>query len=443
MSTNAKQHQEENVERLIKCRLRSEIEARKAVESTMRRAVKESRELKKELVVLRQEKEDLKMVARKQALLAASGNKEVPRGGNAGPNNKFVRGDQEHQKAVVLKLKQQVQDLITKNTDLETDNNKMQQQIFEYVNSADLEKRTREIISLSDELKKSKLVVNETKRKCQKLLREKEEELQRAIQENAQLTCCTRTLQSQLASLPQLKKQLEHAKERRNDAAEVWRKKLELRDEAFLRAEEVSKQNLIKSAAQVAGVTDEKEHLQARLEELERKFYDVNVSHQTELSLTTHCRRELESTIKQLQQKLLAAETATYEAERATVVARETQRQETRFRQLAEDAADAVEIRAEKAERDLAHAQMQLEHLEEALKARGITFEYLLKLQTSGSSSGQSITTRGAAIKQTIVSTATEPPTRSKIITKSRVSTVNRKSLKPQKSNNNGDDRQG
>lgn len=61
------------LQRLVKCRLRSEIEARKAVESTMKRAVQEARELKKELVLLRQEKEErARLPRRARAVVATS-----------------------------------------------------------------------------------------------------------------------------------------------------------------------------------------------------------------------------------------------------------------------------------------------------------------------------------------------------------------------------------
>ncbi|KAF1775936.1 hypothetical protein GQ600_17268 [Phytophthora cactorum] len=376
LSANARKQKEEDIERLVKCRLRSEIEARKAVESTMKRAVQEARELKKELVLLCQEKEELRLAARKNVVSApGSGGKEATRGGSAG----------------ATETTRLIQHLTVRNTDLETNTNELQQQVSDLEAqkavevtqlTADLEEKDREITSLRAELKKTKIAVDETKRKCQKMLKEKREEAQRALQENEQLARCTKTLQSQLALLPQLKKQLEHAKEKRADVVEVWQKKLEQRDEAFLREEEVSKQKLAESAAQIDELRDEKEQLQTRLEELERKLCNMNTNHQTELRHEAQRLVLLESTSKELQEKLLEAETATREAEQAEVVARETREQETRLRQLAEDAADAVEVRAEKAERDSEQAQRQLNRLEEVLKARGVTLDYLLKQQT-------------------------------------------------------------
>ncbi|EEY54497.1 uncharacterized protein PITG_08156 [Phytophthora infestans T30-4] len=95
LSTSARKQKEDDIERLVKCRLRSEVEARKAVESTMKRAVQETRELKKELVLLRQEKEELRLAARKNLLSASiSSGKETTRGGSAGPNRDNQSGKQ-------------------------------------------------------------------------------------------------------------------------------------------------------------------------------------------------------------------------------------------------------------------------------------------------------------------------------------------------------------
>lgn len=206
--------------------------------------------------------------------------------------------------------------------------------------------------------------------------------MERALQENEQLARNAKKLQGQLALLPQLKKKLEHAKENRADVAEVWQKKLEQRDQAFLREEEASKQKLAESVAQITKLVDEKLELREKVDELEHRLRNIVSKHKSELSQESRRMEALEASVIQLKEKLVAAAAAAQEAERAEVVTRETQEQETRLRQLAEDAADAVEIRAEKAERDLAQARMQLDRLEEALKARGVTLDYLLKQQT-------------------------------------------------------------
>ncbi|POM61313.1 hypothetical protein PHPALM_29690, partial [Phytophthora palmivora] len=309
--------------------------------------------------------------------------------------------------------------------------------------TADLEEKERDTDALQNELKKTQLVVDETKRKCQKMLKDKREEAQRALQENEQLARCTKTLQGQLALLPQLKKQLEHAKEKRADVVEVWQKKLEQRDQAFLREEEMNKQKLAESSAQVAELIEEKQVLQARLEELEIKLHHVDNKHQTQLRREAQRLTELESSTSQLVEKLIVAETAARDAEQAEIVARETQEQETRLRQLAEDAADAVEARVEKAERDLAQAQMQLNHVEEALKARGVTLDYLLKQQTPVSVPGQTPSTNRSTIVKKALPGASKGSAKRKTMAKSQMSASGAHSLRKtnsRRNNNNNED---
>ncbi|EGZ16821.1 hypothetical protein PHYSODRAFT_346022 [Phytophthora sojae] len=431
LSANARKQQEEDIERLVKCRLRSEIEARKAVESTMKRAVQEARELKKELVLLRQEKEELRAAAQKSA--GSSGNESA-----RNRSNDSQAGKQSSSKAAELKLKQQIQTLTARNKEIEAAMDELQQRVSEIESqnasitdqsAAALAKKDQEIATLQEALKKSKLAVDETKRKCQKLLKEKREEMERALQENEQLARNAKKLQGQLALLPQLKKKLEHAKENRADVAEVWQKKLEQRDQAFLREEEASKQKLAESVAQITKLVDEKLELREKVDELEHRLRNIVSKHKSELSQESRRMEALEASVIQLKEKLVAAAAAAQEAERAEVVTRETQEQETRLRQLAEDAADAVEIRAEKAERDLAQARMQLDRLEEALKARGVTLDYLLKQQTPVSIPSRTPPADRGANRPRVTSTlkrsgstAPRDPARSKTMGKSRLS---------------------
>jgi chromosome segregation ATPase len=375
----------------------------------MKRAVQEARELKKELVLLRQEKEELRLAARKSAVSApGSGGKEASRYDHKeliGASKDNQAGRQGSNAAVELKLRKKIETLGARNAELESSTTELQQQVSALEtraaaeiarSNADLEEKGREIATLQGELKKTKLAADETKRKCQKMLKEKRDEAQRALQENEQLARCAKTLQGQLALLPQLKRQLQHAKERRADVAEVWQHKLEQRDQAFLREEEASKHKLAESVARTAELTEEKQDLQTRVAELERKLHDVGSNHEDELRHGELRVNELESATKQLQQRLRAAEAAARAAEQAQVEARETQQQETRLRQLAEDAADAVEARAAKAERALAQAHVQLHRLEDALKARGVTLDHLLtpgRMQSLDESNGMAANT--------------------------------------------------
>ncbi|GMF39566.1 unnamed protein product [Phytophthora fragariaefolia] len=404
----------------------------------MKRAVQEARELKKELVLLRQEKEELRAAAQKIPPTVSGGKEPIRHG-----SKERYAEKQGSNKAADLKLKQLVQTLTAQNKELTSSMSELQQQVaaLESQNSTSIENsmaalalKDREIEGLVDELKKTKHASDEIKRKCHKIVKEKKEEAQRALQENEQLACCVKTLQTQLAALPQLKKQLERAKEKRVDVAEVWQKKLEQRDQAFLREEEASKQKLDASAAQITELMKDKLELQARLDELEVKLGTIDSNHASELSRASQRVCDLETAMNQLKEALATQEAAAQEAKRAEVVARETQEQETRLRQLAEDAADAVEIRAEKAERDLVKAQKQLERLEEALKARGVTLDYLLKQQIPVSIAGRTPSsdrdnnkTKIGSTSKKADSTGISGSTRAKAMVKSRFPTEDAK----------------
>ncbi|KAE9029331.1 hypothetical protein PR003_g10909 [Phytophthora rubi] len=328
MSANARKQHEEDIERLVKCRLRSEIKARRAVKSTMKRAVLEARELKKELVLLWQENEELHAAAQKSPGFGKDSTSEL-------------KDDP-------------IQRLTARNKELESNMCELQQKVSGLESPATtvidhttaLAEKDRKIADLEDELAKIKLVADETKRKCQHMLKEKRDEAQRALQENEQLARCAKTLQSQLALLPQLKRQLELTNKKRADTAEVWQKKLEQRDQTFLREEEANKQKLAESAFQIAELTEEKLELQERLNKLEIKLRKFESNHKSELSQESQRMIQLETSMNQWHERLVATEALAKEAEQAEVVARETREQETKLRQLTDDA-DAVGAQAD------------------------------------------------------------------------------------------------
>lgn len=146
----------------------------------MKRAVLEVRQLKKELMVLRQENEELR---------AAVETKPNNGGGKESP----------------IELKNdQIQRLTARNKQLESSVLELQQQVAGLEpqstttidQSTALAEKDRDIAALEDELAKIKLVADETKRKCQNMLKEKRDEAQRALHENEQLARCAKTLQS-------------------------------------------------------------------------------------------------------------------------------------------------------------------------------------------------------------------------------------------------------
>jgi hypothetical protein len=98
-----------------------------------------------------------------------------------------------------------------------------------------------------------------------------------------------------------------------------------------------------------------------------------------------------------------------------------------------------VEARAAKAERALAQAHVQLHRLEDALKARGVTLDYLLKQQTPVSVAGRAPaldrSSKASSARTKAVASASKDPTRSKLMTKARTS-----AKRPTRRRSNNDD---
>lgn len=377
----------------MKCRLRSEIEARKAVESTMKRAVKEARELKGELVLLRQEREELRaeLQARKHAV-SAPGSDPKKAGSH---NNSGDAATAAASKAAEKKLQQQLQKLTADNTELRDKHERLEDDTSALLQEKDallaqsdeeLKKKTRDTLAIEDELKKLRVVSEETKRKYQKMVKEKKEDLAKSLQENEQLARCKETLERQLELLPQLKKQLQYAKDKSSGVADDWHKKLELRDQAFLRQDDENKKQVVELQAAISSLQDENEQLRGQLDTLTSQVYENEQRFDAKQRKHVEKFENLVTTTKALQEKLVRALDELSEAQQTAQIAQETLVQESKLRQMADDAADAVEARALKIETQLEQSTLQLEKLENALKTRGITFDFLLK-PTSGSSS--------------------------------------------------------
>ncbi|TYZ62705.1 hypothetical protein PybrP1_008547 [[Pythium] brassicae (nom. inval.)] len=379
-SLNTRKMQEEEIERLVKCRVRSETEARKAAESTMKRAVHEAREVKKELVLLRQEKEELRREQQARAhAVSAPGSK---------PSDDAAAAAAAAARATEKKLRQQLLQLTDENAGLrekleqlaaESDAQLRDKSALLAQSEQELQKRARDAAVLEDEAKKLRATCDDTKRKYQKLAREKKEDLAKSLQENEHLARCKETLERQLELLPQLKKQLQFAKDKSSGVAEDWQKKLEQRDQAFLRQEEDAKKQLAELRQTVAALEDDKERLHAQLDQLTSNVYENEQAHDARHREQADKFDSLVGTAKELQAKLLRALEELKDAQRAQREAEEALAQEVKLRQLADDAADAVEGRALSTEKQLEQATQQLAQLETALKTRGITFDFLLK----------------------------------------------------------------
>lgn len=385
-------------QRLVKCRLRSEIEARKAVESTMKRAVKEARELKGELVLLRQEKEELRneLLARKHAVSAPGSDPKKTSGSSNNSDDTVTVAAAV--KAAEKKFQQQLQKFTAENTELREKHERLEDErsaLLQEKNAQlaqseqELKKRAKDAAALEDELKKLRVVSEETKRKYQKMVKEKKEDLAKSLQENEHLARCKETLERQLELLPQLKKQLQYAKDKSSGVADDWQKKLELRDQAFLRQEDENKRQVTELQATIADLQEEKEQLHAQLDELTSKLYENEQRFEAKQRKQSEKFDNLVVTTKALQEKLVHALDELHDAQQVTQVAKETLAQESKLRQMADDAADAVEARALKLEAQLEQSAQQLERLEKALKTRGITFDFLLKAPSGASNNSK------------------------------------------------------
>lgn len=379
--TTTCEHTSRASQRLVKCRVRSETEARKAAESTMKRAVHEARELKKELVLLRQEKEELRREQQARTLAVSAPGSKPSDDGAAAAAAAVAR-------ATEKKLRQQLVQLTDENAGLRE---KLEQLASESAaqlrdhsalvvqREQELQKRVRDAAALEDEAKKLRAASDDTKRKYQKMVREKKEDLAKSLQENEHLARCKETLERQLELLPQLKKQLQYAKDKSSGVAEDWQKKLEQRDEAFLRQEEDTKKQLAELRGTIAELEDDKERLHAQLDELTSNVYENEQAHDARHREQADKFDALVTHAKELQTKLLCALDELQDTQRARFEADETLAQEAKLRQMADDAADAVEARALATEKQLEQATQQLAQLEKALTTRGITFDFLLK----------------------------------------------------------------
>ncbi|KAF1330511.1 hypothetical protein FI667_g5100, partial [Globisporangium splendens] len=335
------------IQRLVKCRLRSEIEARKAVEATMKRVVHEARELKKELVLLRQEKEELRgeLDARRHAVSVPSS--ETKKHGEA--TTAATKAAEKKFQSQIQKLTAELAEWKANYEQLKSESSDVLQEKSELLTQRDheLKQKTKEMAALEDELKKVKFVSEDTKRKYQKAVKEKKEDLQKTLLENEHLARCKETLERQLELLPQLKKRLHYAKDKQSGVVEDWQKRLEQREQAFLRQEEDNKHELVAKQQVIVQLEHEKEELRAQLDELTSNVYENEVAHETKQRQDAEKFELLVTSTKALQEKLLAAMQDVKDAQVAKQIAEETLARESRLRQMADDAADAVEVRAE------------------------------------------------------------------------------------------------
>ncbi|ETW00702.1 hypothetical protein, variant [Aphanomyces invadans] len=240
--------------------------------------------------------------------------------------------------------------------------------------------------TLSD-LRQTKSSLDELKRKYQKVTKELKEEKQALITENAQLTQRQDELQVAAGQTAQLKKQLAQARERVSSIAHEY--------EDRLREQETSHKNAIQEitatwqakvsevvASRDADVAAASRDATATAEEGQNGLISRL---QEELHLEKEENVDLLQTVKSLQDKLKVAQEVVREAELAKKEAQLNAEHAQDMCSRAEEAAEACESQARKCKDETIVMEEKLQLIDNALKLRGISIEFLLKKNaTSG-----------------------------------------------------------
>ncbi|RHY24763.1 hypothetical protein DYB32_008706 [Aphanomyces invadans] len=273
--------------------------------------------------------------------------------------------------------------------------------------------------TLSD-LRQTKSSLDELKRKYQKVTKELKEEKQALITENAQLTQRQDELQVAAGQTAQLKKQLAQARERVSSIAHEY--------EDRLREQETSHKNAIQEitatwqakvsevvASRDADVAAASRDATATAEEGQNGLISRL---QEELHLEKEENVDLLQTVKSLQDKLKVAQevvregtsriillipTLCFETSHAAELAKKEAQLNAEHAQdmcsRAEEAAEACESQARKCKDETIVLEEKLQLIDNALKLRGISIEFLLKKNatTGGNNNHDGDETSGTA----------------------------------------------
>ncbi|GLD98439.1 hypothetical protein PINS_up007136 [Pythium insidiosum] len=360
----------------------------------MKRAVQEARELKKELMLMRQEKEEQRSETRKATLAAAT----TPTPGGVTTKEdlqkQLTKEKTKHKElqTEITRLQQALEETTAAAQQRETE---WQRQVaekekdIEYARQETLQ-REHEARALQEELKKQRAATEDTKRKLQRATKEKKEELQRLLEENEQLAKRNEELQRHVDDAVKLRRQVDRAKEKQSSVAEEWQRKLEQREQAFLRQEEANRRELLERQQAMDAMQTECQSLRDRVTDLEGELAQQSGQHERRLRDEEKKRDDMLVAMAQLQERLLTLKDAGRAADRARLDAEARLAKETELREIAEAAADAVESRTSKLEQRLCHATEQLAQVERALQKKGITLDYLLKRGGTSNNAGVS-----------------------------------------------------
>ncbi|OQR82059.1 hypothetical protein THRCLA_23249 [Thraustotheca clavata] len=396
--------QEDDIERLVKCRVRSEVEARKAAETTMKRAMKEATELKKELMLMRKEKAEWRfvvdLVCQSNEIASSQRTTEAPPKSVKHSSDDLLKKLNRREKDI----EQLNQTLLDKDAAIEGGN---QQQLqlqtqLDKATSASIELQ-RQLDEANEsnkktimELRQQKLASEEARKKYQKNIKDLKDEKQQLVAENTQLTQRLEDSTSANAQTNQLKKQLQQARERLSTVVQEQDIRMQqLSGNHSLAVQELTKEHEeeLKNQAQKLNEkyeNDIQEKVQATsmLSQIEKEKEQVRADAlrrlQEELKIEKEENVDLLQTVKSLQDKLRLVSEMLCEADRAKAEAEAEKERVMTMSSKLEHAADVCEAQAQKYKEEWIALEEKLAVVDAALRRRGISMEFLLKKKPSG-----------------------------------------------------------
>ncbi|RHY89562.1 hypothetical protein DYB37_006210 [Aphanomyces astaci] len=231
------------------------------------------------------------------------------------------------------------------------------------------------------DLRQAKSSLDELKRKHQKAAKDWKDERHALVAENAQLTQRQDELQSAAGQSAQLKKQLAQTRDRLTSIAHEYEERQlerEATHDATVKGINQSWQTKLDAvmAASVCDVAAASRDAKAAADATHAAV--IGRLHE-ELHLEKEENVDLLQTVKSLQDKLVVLQDVAREAELAKQQALVDAQQARDMCTTAEDAADACESHARKYKEEGAAMEEQLHLIDNALKLRGISIDFLLK----------------------------------------------------------------
>ncbi|KAF0682551.1 Aste57867_25349 [Aphanomyces stellatus] len=334
-----------------------------------------SMQLKKELMILRKEKEDGE---RARSAPTTSKPEKKP---SDDVLKKLAKRDKE-----VDSLKQVIADNETTCDVLQGEKLAMARR---------LEQNEQELQSLREEhagaletakkaamdLRQTKLSYDELKRKYQKVTKELKDEKSTLATENAQLVQRQDELQAASTNTAQLKKQLAQARERLSSIVHEFEERQREKEKAHAATVESLEASWRVKLEESSAKRDV--DITAQVQRAKEAIEATQASKVTRLAEELHLEKEenvdLLQTVKSLQDKLKVLTDVVREAELAKKEATADAAHAHELCAKAEEAADACESQARKYKGEWAALDEKVHLIDNALKLRGISVEFLLK----------------------------------------------------------------